>query len=576
MSTVLVTVLGTNPQDARYTLDGQSHVGAKLAPVALVKLLPEAKRPKRVLALCTPQARRDSWPLLEKGLAGCRIELDSAEVSDDQLTGDITLLPKIVFGKIPEQPRPAAVLFDVTHGPRHHALLTLLAIQYLRALRDIHLQGAYYAWLSPGAVSPFVDLRPLLDLFEWIHALRTFNESADASQLARLIETDGTQQARRISAQARRISTQLREISRARMAGLPLELGLLSASFLAARENSFRKVLKARGALLEGELWRRLEAPIAAFALQTQASVKSKKAIRLTKEELLRQSKLIDELFIHGNTPAALGLLNEWTVSWAVLRAGETCRWLDYGDVRRPAAAKLGLLGSLSDDNQLGSILKAEQRALGKFWRTLSDLRNAFHHHGMRPQKLIVDGAPELKKKLAEVQDYWKDLKDIPHVDLELSATETLLVSALGRSPGVLYSAIEACRRERISVSKCLVLCSNETAASVNEAVQRAGYAGGVALICLASPYGDKAEIDRIQKAAREHLVEAREVLVNLTGGTTLMGLAVAAIADEAERFARPMQRFGLIDPRPPAEQQANPYRASEAFWLEEKGARDD
>ncbi len=53
---LLLTVLGKDPKPAQYTL-ADRRAEAQLAPIALFDLLPEAKRPDRVLALCTLEAR---------------------------------------------------------------------------------------------------------------------------------------------------------------------------------------------------------------------------------------------------------------------------------------------------------------------------------------------------------------------------------------------------------------------------------------------------------------------------------------------------------------------------------------
>ena len=50
---VLLTVLGLAPRPARYVL-GDREAEARLAPVALLDLLPPADRPGRVVAFCTP------------------------------------------------------------------------------------------------------------------------------------------------------------------------------------------------------------------------------------------------------------------------------------------------------------------------------------------------------------------------------------------------------------------------------------------------------------------------------------------------------------------------------------------
>ena len=63
---VLLTVLGTNPKLARYTLGGRE---------TEVQLVPDVERPDRVPAICTPEAKRESWPLLGQALDGrCKVE----------------------------------------------------------------------------------------------------------------------------------------------------------------------------------------------------------------------------------------------------------------------------------------------------------------------------------------------------------------------------------------------------------------------------------------------------------------------------------------------------------------------
>ena len=75
-------------------------------------------------------------------------------------------------------------------------------------------------------------------------------------------------------------------------------------------------------------------------------------------------------------------------------------------------------------------------------------------------------------------------------------------------------------------------------------------------------------------EVAAAHLLEGLEVLVNLTGGTTLMGLAVERIACQTRRLGRPVRRFGLIGRRPREQQLAHPFVAAEPYWLDAGDAR--
>ena len=69
MKRVLLTILGVDPKPAEYAR-GEERQMARLAPVALFGLLPPAKRPEVVVALCTAQARLKTLPELEAALSG--------------------------------------------------------------------------------------------------------------------------------------------------------------------------------------------------------------------------------------------------------------------------------------------------------------------------------------------------------------------------------------------------------------------------------------------------------------------------------------------------------------------------
>lgn len=566
----LVTVLGTDPRPARYQFEGSS-VETDLAPLALVQLLPDDRRPCRILALCTPEAKEQSWPILEGGLVGSSIEAALIEIGGDPT--DVGSFLRTVTAAIPVSSSPQALMIDATHGYRHYALLTYLTIQYISVLRGIELRNAFYGLWRPleEGTSPFLDLRALLVLPEWIHALRMFGDAGDAAGLAGLIERGGDQV-------ARAMSKELRQISEARKAGLPLELGQASARFRAERKKPFKQALNAQGALLEDELWRRLEEPLGKFGFASPNQSQGwKRQVALNADELNRQAALVDDLLDRGSIAVALGLMNEWTVSRVVLQMENPGWWLDYRSARRAAATVLGALDELARDPALANGLTQAQRDLGRFWLNLSDLRNAFHHHGMRPQVLVGTGANDVRSKLDAVRAYWSALKTAVDLPIPLQATtQRLLVSPVGRRPGVLYSAFDACRRDGVPADACLILASDETSGAADEALREAGFGGQVHRIRMADPYGDQAEIEGLVRDARKHLVVAQEIAVNLTGGTTLMGLAVEAIANEAQRLGREVRRFGLVDRRPPNEQDADPYRAGEAFWIDPRSTDAD
>ena len=241
---LMLTVLGTNPQPARYVLDGCEY-RCDLAPVALLELLPEAKRPDRVLAVCTPEAEKETWPKLQQELPD-QYQAELVEIPSGGKPDDINEFLKKVTGVIPEN---VELTVDITHGFRHFSFLTHTAVLYMAALRGIRVRGAYYGMLNRNAPSPFLNLRPLLELPRWTHALEVLRETGSALPLASLLGAVPWSN----SQFPNQLSGQLKGLSEAYLSGLPLELGE-KAWQLKERDTQRGKLLRAGQLPLEREL----------------------------------------------------------------------------------------------------------------------------------------------------------------------------------------------------------------------------------------------------------------------------------------------------------------------------------
>lgn len=559
----LLTVLGTNPSPARYTF-GDREVEASLAPLALMRLL--AAEPNRVLALCTKEARATSLPLLQAELDHTRTELRVVDVGAGTTQADVTRFLGAVTGAI--QPDVDVELtIDVTHGFRHFAFLTYVAVLYLSALRRVTIAGAYYGLLQRAPkTSPFLDLAPLIELPRWVHAVQVLAETGSALPMANLLEE--TVPASEVACVH---GARLREISIHHASGLPLELGaavdnLLGQDGPAAIEG----LLRRRSVPLADEVSAKLEQLLAGFRLTVprDRGSKWKNGVALDEGELARQARLVEDLFRHGSYAAALGVLQEWTVSWAALRLGHQDGWLGYDTVRRKAAAALGALRSLARNKALASVLSEDQRRLASFWDDIDELRNRLAHHGMRSAEVDVLADP----RVGRVREYWwGTLRHSPSIDLAVGeTTRTVLVSPMGNRPGVLYSALLAAR-DAVGAwpDLCLVICSKSTEGRIDEAASCAGFTGQWKALILEDPFGGIEELGPLVRQARAELIRSGRVLVNITGGTTLMGLAAEKLFQSAQQGACPAGRFGLIDRRAPADQDAHPYEQGEIFWLE-------
>jgi hypothetical protein len=146
-----------------------------------------------------------------------------------------------------------------------------------------------------------------------------------------------------------------------------------------------------------------------------------------------------------------------------------------------------------------------------------------------------------------------------------------ILVSPIGMSPGALFSAVQACRAEGSmgEPTLCIVICSEESEKKIDEALQKAKYRGEVKRLTLENPYGGLPEIERLVRDGQESLKGAEQVVVNITGGTTLMGLTAEKLAATAQRTSCEVRRLGLIDSRQPEQQRSDPYQEGEPLWLD-------
>jgi hypothetical protein len=70
--------------------------------------------------------------------------------------------------------------------------------------------------------------------------------------------------------------------------------------------------------------------------------------------------------------------------------------------------------------------------------------------------------------------------------------------------------------------------------------------------------------------------VEAGDVVVNVTGGTTAMQVGVERLAERVRRLGVLVRRLALIDRREPAAQREQPYVLAEAIWLDDSRNGED
>ena len=583
---ILLTSLGMRAIETEYEWNGKT-AKAGLTPLALVQLLEAEQLPNRIVTVVTQGAKLETWQPFRAGICQkLKFSPEIVEIPDGNNSDEIRQILESVAERIPEG---ADLTLDVTQGFRHFPFIFYALVLYLTSLRGVTIRGAYYGMvegLPRNVPKPIIDLQPLLELPEWFHAVRMFRDQGTTMPMAKLLQPlaemlnnekaqlfkDGDKEAgKKLSAQANQVNTSvdwLQKYAFAYESALPLELGKAGKGLI----DSIQKPLTPGSTGLPplfAELTEAIAtaAENAAFKKFPKGAKKGanwKENIHLDANELERQARMIDLYLDRDQLSLGVGLMREWVVSWAIWKSGNSIdikKWLNL-EVRGRYERRLGAIEVFARDSAFKSIITPAQKEFGVFWGRLGDaLRNFLHHHAMRPE--AFEQRPPF---LADVREFWNGLREgrtkLPFLG---GGKGKLLISPQGTRPGVLFSALKVTH----PADTCLVICSSASTGSIADAAKHAAFINDIEKIELTDPHGGFGEINTAVTQARRYLLEADEVVVNMTGGTTLMGIIVQRLAEEAQKLDRSVRRFALIDRRPTKEQDKNPFVQGDSHWLD-------
>ncbi len=552
----LICSIGRRSSSTSYRL-GNRQETSSFAPAALARLLELTGARATILATRDDQVQQRAGELAAE-LQGAGLDTAIVDIPDGR---DETEIYGIFDALVQAAPEDEEVILDVTFGLRHLPFIYLAALTYLSALRGVPIGGIYYGPFElPDTTTntvDFVDLRPLLDLTNWYHAIQSANDSGDLRRIAGLFNTKDALPVQTHASEA------ARKLAAALASGLPVESGIQAARL----RKPLGKVLRdtATPAPLRLGL-ERLAVQAHLWAVPPEKL--GKREIELTEAELHRQLTLAGWYITGQAVPSALLLLREWVVNYALWSLGVTRGWLE-----RPARSTAERAVRVLHERANVAPLSGAQQGLANLWEKIADARNELGHVGMRPIEITPD--------IVRAREYLKQcqaLLDAGPMRFDTGGKGgTLLVSALGNSPGLLFSAVSLLEPRP---DELIVLVSKESRAKLGEALERSGRSDlletAVVLEMADALEGYNEHKTLISSTVKVQLAAASNVVINLTGGTTVMQYVLSKVAAEAVRLGAAPVRIALVDRRPTEEQRANQYVLGKLITIEETSSAEE
>ena len=556
---ILVAAVGTgNYTQVEYYREGEPGRICRTCygPVATATLAGDVNH---ALILLTREAEAKHWAPLSLELESHGIRARKLEIPLGRNEGEIWDVVIALNDGIHEK---SELVIDITHALRHLPILMLASLAYLTAERGVRIHGIYYGAFEAreGDRTPIFDLGPFLALTDCYHALRQFRETGDARRLASYLKDMNAilwkQQAK--SDECSLLVSALNRLGASLVAPLPIEVGIHARQALRHLEQGACHI---RTHSTAGNSLVNAIAPLLE-SLAVDEAVREKKEMTLTLAELQRQLRAIRFAARSQAYDRTLLLLREWIVNRCLLADGKTPLWLDYGRVRKGAEKALASLCERAKSEEAS--IPLPQKDLASLWDRIAKRRNKLAHAGMNED---IDIKPEaeagaIETLIAECEARCDDDRNwragIPDTHGQL------LVTPLGFSPGVLYSALLTLRPDTV-----IVVTSNEAARQVPEVCEIAGFPiSAIRQQVVVDAHSCFSDAPSILGAVRSLILSAERVTINVTGGTTALQYLAETIGRDAERLGAEVQRVALVDRRPYAEQKENPYVCGEFIAL--------
>ncbi len=351
-----------------------------------------------------------SWETLQKRLEG-RVNLQPIfNVPEGHTQADIWNLFNLLTGCLQQDDR---VLFDITHGFRSLPVLSLIAVSFLRVVRQVKIEGLIYgafdAKNKETNETPTFDLLPMVSLLEWTTATDQFLKTGNGQELASLLRQSDEEANQNLAQSISAISGGLQLLR-------PMDVMAESAALSINIEKAAPSIAQSVPPFVT--LLKRVEQDYGSFALANPTDYTTH-----AKEGLLQQLKIINWYAAKGQFVQALCLAREWLPSLLCYHFNldplvnypnrdEMETLLAGGKIKDSKGNIVKESSYLEEWNQ---IPKAQRKQLTNLWGgtlNFANLRNDILHAGFRKNprnaKQIEQEAKQIIKELEAIKKTWK------------------------------------------------------------------------------------------------------------------------------------------------------------------------
>lgn len=196
----IVSFLGVNYyQETTYIGSGDNQ---KCTTPFFQEALVEFLKPEILYVLLTKSAEtkipdrstEPNWLSLQKRLKNKKVEIRPiSNIPETNRPEDVWMIFQEVTNLLDSGDR---VIFDITHSFRSVPIVALLAVSYLRVVRDVKIEGLLYGAYEARNTkneTPIFDLLPIVSLLNWTTATDQFIKTGDAETLANLLKDNNSQ-----------------------------------------------------------------------------------------------------------------------------------------------------------------------------------------------------------------------------------------------------------------------------------------------------------------------------------------------------------------------------------------------